>query len=191
MNNAVLISIRPEWCRLIAEGKKTIEVRKSYPKLTAPHKVYIYETRGTERVGNEHFNLVICGSGCGAVIGEFVCDGIYYVLDHPEVFAHHPRYYQKTLEAACMTAEQAIDYSQGKDLWGWHITGLRIYDKPKSITDFQRPCGNELYCESCAMYRARENACGNTALVIRRAPRSWCYVWELGSPAGVRTGRRE
>ena len=33
MNKAVLISIRPEWCDLIVRGKKTIEVRKTRPKL--------------------------------------------------------------------------------------------------------------------------------------------------------------
>ena len=32
-NKAVLISIRPEWCDLIVRGKKTIEVRKTRPKL--------------------------------------------------------------------------------------------------------------------------------------------------------------
>ena len=41
----VLISIRPQWCELIANGKKTIEVRKSRPKLETPFKCYIYETK--------------------------------------------------------------------------------------------------------------------------------------------------
>ena len=39
-NKAVLISIRPEWCDLIVQGKKTIEVRKTRPKLETPFKVY-------------------------------------------------------------------------------------------------------------------------------------------------------
>ena len=30
---AVLISIRPEWCDLISRGKKTLEVRKTRPKI--------------------------------------------------------------------------------------------------------------------------------------------------------------
>ena len=45
MNKAVLISIRPEWCDLIMRGKKTIEVRKTRPKLETPFKVYIYCTK--------------------------------------------------------------------------------------------------------------------------------------------------
>ena len=44
MNKAVLISIQPKWCELIASGRKTIEVRKTKPKILTPFKVYIYCT---------------------------------------------------------------------------------------------------------------------------------------------------
>lgn len=33
---AVLLSIQPKWCGLIASGKKTIEVRKTRPKIETP-----------------------------------------------------------------------------------------------------------------------------------------------------------
>lgn len=32
---AVLMSIRPNWCKLICSGMKTLEVRKTRPKLEA------------------------------------------------------------------------------------------------------------------------------------------------------------
>ena len=38
---AVMISIQPKWCGLIASGKKIIEVRKTRPKLKVPFKCYI------------------------------------------------------------------------------------------------------------------------------------------------------
>ena len=41
---AVLISIKPNWCKLIWSGMKTVEVRKTRPKLETPFKVYIYCT---------------------------------------------------------------------------------------------------------------------------------------------------
>lgn len=41
---SVLISIKPKWCELIANGKKTLEVRKTRPKLEVPFKCYIYCT---------------------------------------------------------------------------------------------------------------------------------------------------
>lgn len=43
-NKAVLMSIRPEWCNLIIQGQKIIEVRKTRPKLETPFRVYIYCT---------------------------------------------------------------------------------------------------------------------------------------------------
>ena len=44
MSKAVMLSIRPKWCEKIASGKKTIEVRKTRPKLETPFKCYIYCT---------------------------------------------------------------------------------------------------------------------------------------------------
>lgn len=45
MSKAVLISIRPEWCEKIINGKKTVEVRKTRPKMDTPFKCYIYCTK--------------------------------------------------------------------------------------------------------------------------------------------------
>lgn len=59
MSKAVLISIRPEWCEKIINGRKNIEVRKTRPKMDTPFKCYIYR------------------SVQGGVIGEFVCDDIF------------------------------------------------------------------------------------------------------------------
>ena len=45
---AIMISIHPKWCELIASGKKTVEVRKTRPKIETPFKCYIYETKGKQ-----------------------------------------------------------------------------------------------------------------------------------------------
>ncbi len=42
---SVLLSIKPEYCFLIADDIKTIEVRKIKPKLDTPFKCYIYCTK--------------------------------------------------------------------------------------------------------------------------------------------------
>lgn len=55
MDKSVLISIRPKWCELIASGEKTIEVRKTRPKLETPFKCYIYCT--AERAGYPFCNF--------------------------------------------------------------------------------------------------------------------------------------
>ena len=74
---SVLISIQPKWCELIASGKKTVEVRKTKPKLETPFKVYIYATKGDfgaliKRSGNKFLGYKEQNIG-GKVIGEFVC----------------------------------------------------------------------------------------------------------------------
>ena len=72
---SVLISIQPKWCELIASGEKTVEVRKTRPKLETPFKCYIYMT-----AGNAVYPVTINGApytcsnvGGKCVIGEFVC----------------------------------------------------------------------------------------------------------------------
>lgn len=48
MSKAVLISLHPEWCQKIMEGRKTIEVRKTRPKMDTPFKCYIYCTQSAD-----------------------------------------------------------------------------------------------------------------------------------------------
>ncbi len=89
MSKAVMISIQPKWCQLIASGKKTIEVRKTRPKIATPFKCYIYCTYGeglmeykdevlpNVLIGCRVSANKIYGNCCnGKVIGEFICDGI-------------------------------------------------------------------------------------------------------------------
>lgn len=68
MGKAVMISIRPKWCQKIANGEKTIEIRKTRPRLETPFKCYIYCTQGGVALGmwGKH----------GKVIGEFFCDKV-------------------------------------------------------------------------------------------------------------------
>jgi predicted transcriptional regulator len=54
---SVLISIQPKWCELIASGKKTVEVRKTIPKIEKPFKCYIYCTQ-TKTIGD----FILCKS---------------------------------------------------------------------------------------------------------------------------------
>lgn len=78
---AVLISIAPKWCDLIANGKKTVEIRKSRPKIDAPFKCYIYSTLSGSRellkeYGVDNWYKGKWSDKKGKVIGEFVCDRI-------------------------------------------------------------------------------------------------------------------
>ena len=195
MSKAVLISIRPKWVEKIASGEKTIEVRKTKPKLETPFKCYIYCTRDKHLAFMQNqtgTNLIACmdvdsaipvgdAIGNGKVIGEFTCDRIYEL----ETKAHGGSYYVKgegqstTNEVArqsCLTLKDMHAYLKAAKGYGWHISDLLIYDQPRDLTAFRRGCKNSWYCESCAMYRENNGTCGNESLQIRRQPQSWCYV---------------
>ena len=178
MAKAVLISIRPKWCEKIANGEKTVEVRKTRPKLETPFKCHIYCTMDHPYISiscgeldklNYRTNTV--GRCNGKVIGEFTCDRIYELAP----LNHAPDDVEKQ---ACLTREEIVNYLKGTG-YGWHIVDLRIYDQPRELTEFRRPCPNDLYCETCAMYSNNTGICNNGALPLRRPPQSWCYVEEL------------
>lgn len=181
MSKAVLISIRPKWVEKIANGEKTIEVRKTRPKLETPFKAYIYCTMPDAK--DPHNILELHGAdgkirkANGKVIGEFTCDQTFpiNVFDNGSIqnwlFEH--------MERSCLTYEELADYiGNGKTGYGWHISDLLIYDHPRELTEFRWSCPNDLYCEACAMYSNNNGICNNGALPLRRPPQSWCYVEE-------------
>lgn len=81
---AVLISIQPKWAEKIANGEKTIEVRKTEPKCEVPFKCYIYETKGETETPWVDEDGHFIYKGRGQVIGEFVCDKVF--LLHPYTY---------------------------------------------------------------------------------------------------------
>ena len=187
MSKAVMLSIRPKWCEKIISGEKTVEVRKTRPKLETPFKCYIYCTVGSagydalwilDAPTREEYSFIAVSAylenpkgankGNSKVIGEFICDRIYELAP----LNHAPDDVEKQ---ACMTREEIVDYLRGTG-YGWHIVNLKIYDTPRELSEFRRACPNSWYCESCAMYRENNGTCGNESLQLKRAPQSWCYV---------------
>lgn len=146
MDKAVLISIRPNWCEKIASGEKTLEIRKTRPKLETPFKCFIYMTKQKKSddgwiaaVETEHG----CCYGAGSVIGEFVCDRIQKTFDPAGGLVD-----VVDCKMSCITPKEIIRYADGKALYFWHIAALKIYDSPKQLADFG----------------------------LSRAPQSWCYL---------------
>lgn len=185
MSKAVLISIRPEWVEKILSGEKTLEVRKNRPNMGTPFKVYIYCTSGRpdlnipispERLMQDYLDTgsmqsLNCPLGNGKVIGEFVCDRVKCIMEEQFVVKEDA---EKALEGSLMTINQAKNYAkwkhgtphyERKDLYGWHISSLKVYDKPLNIAAFRKP-------ELPTGLRYEDDA-------IKRPPQSWCYVEEL------------
>ena len=176
MSKAVMLSIRPKWCEKIASGDKTIEVRKTRPKLDTPFKCYIYCTlQGC----NEFFRVDLGGDVAkwnrgkwwdrkGKVIGEFTCDRIYEL----ETKARGGSYYVKNEDQpttnfiarqSCLDLKDMHHYLHAQKGYGWHITDLRIYDAPRELSEFTG---------------LRNTEFGAEPYDIKRPPQSWCYVEE-------------
>ena len=173
MMKSVLIAIRPQWCEKIASGQKTIEVRKTAPQ-EVPFKAYIYCTK--EKKQDDIIWAGIFGDRGkwnGRVIGEFICNNASE-LDY--VYYWNNGYEFET----CLTYRQVADYGKGKPLYGWHISDLKIYDKPRELSEFSRPCSYSGLCFSCkrTSFKKDGNLLCNTK--ITRPPQSWMYVEDLG-----------
>lgn len=186
----ILLSVYPKYCKLIFNSEKTIEVRRTRPKLEPPFKVYMYETKAgfIEAVRG---TCPKCAFSRGKIIGEFVCDKVDKIKPDGEYYAYGYDIDDDRLEKTCLTREDLIAYGNGKPLYGWHITDLKIYDKPKELGEFYTIC-NKYGDDSCGdcPYLAVEQCsfpcddCVDTwcsvdnIKPITRPPQSWCYVEE-------------
>lgn len=177
---AVMISIQPKWVEKIANGEKTIEVRKSAPK-EVPFKAYIYETQG-QYVKFTHGAHTKYGYGRGKVIGEFICDKVYSIKNRGSSFSVADEEQSVTNEIArqsCLYYDDMVSYFGNKDGFGWHISELVIYDKPKELGEFCIPC--KISCENCKNPLYFECWCEEKGKkIVTRPPLSWCYVEDLG-----------
>lgn len=176
MSKAVLLSIRPKWCEKIVNGEKTIEVRKTRPKMKTPFRCYIYCTQSGVALGawGKH----------GKVIGEFTCDRIYEL----ETRSPGGSYYVKgegqpttndVARQSCLSLGDMHAYLKSKSGYGLHISQMKLYDTPKELDAFRRACVHSWYCDSCAMHCENNGTCGNESLRFKRPPLSWCYVEEM------------
>lgn len=172
MKNAVLISIRPEWGKKILNGEKTLEIRKTEPKINTPFKCYIYCTLGGEVISYNDY----CGYDMqdfredfianGKVVAEFTCDNIHSILAEEFIVLEDA---ENTLKGSLLSPSEAKEYAgwkpgsyrwDCKPIYGWHISELKVYDKPKNLSDFFQ----------WRKYDGHHR--------MNRPPQSWCYVEE-------------
>lgn len=185
---AILMSIKPKWCTKIFNGEKTVEVRKTVPKLELPFKVYVYCTKekGGAKIINDCLNSVYVG---GKVVGEYVCKNV-------EKFNVGSLRSDDIEKLGCLSYTELINYfykpweldgktaKQGKAI---HISAVKFYDKPKALGEFRKPCKRNYECENPIMceyleYDALYDGAFNCSCIrpyITRPPQSWCYVEEI------------
>lgn len=192
---SVMISINPEWVKKIVDGDKTLEVRKTAPTLTPPFKCYIYCTYGIgliERYDADYPNLLIdqlvskdkiWGNCCnGKVVAEFICNDIRCIVGEDFIIREDA---EKALKGSGLTPQDAKEYagwspgtyiSACKPLYGWHISDLKVYDKPKALSEFKQ-YNRKCYYSDLGLAIPNCWTCHDCNM--KRPPQSWCYVESL------------
>ena len=190
---AIMISIKPQWVEKILNGEKTIEIRKTMPKCELPCKVYIYCTKGKttidyiERKGELDWfgniaekTLILTspkykfsmGEKLGKVVAEFILNKVDTLERDLNDWLPKNRYdvSNELLKDINLNQEQLWNYGQGKTLYAWYIDDLKIYDKPKELSEF-----------SSISKRMKGKESRFSSHLLQRPPMSWCYVEELAN----------
>lgn len=188
----VLRSVKPYWLYLILTGKKTVEIGKSCPQAKDWNKVVeMYcskDMRSFNRIPEEDKEWM--RKYLGKVIGEFVCDKI-------EEFSVGSLRSDDIENLACLSYSEMIDYfykpkeldgKTAKHGYAWHISDLKIYNKPKELSEFKKPLDSVHcsyygdYCEEgCVGFGGTDYYCKDYwdwEKGLTRPPQSWCYVQE-------------
>ena len=157
----VLISIHPKWCELIFSGEKTIEVRKTAPKLETPFKVYVYCTKERmTRIPSMYAYLHKNEPRACAEYGTIETWGeIGDVIVNPHLASKHVSFgmHDKVIgefvcddvitdfrgehsddfaKYALLSLDEQKKYGGNKLLYGWHITKPKLFDKPRELGEF-------------------------------------------------------
>jgi hypothetical protein len=171
----IMLSVQPQWLAKILNGEKTVEIRKTVPKL--PCTVWLYCTKGGAVLLQDWGNAMI-QNGIpqlnGQIVAKFVlekADKIQYGFIHDVVGAEvqdsgKNGYFitNGQIESARIGYYELLKYGKTKPLFAWHIDSLVIFDKPMELKQFG----------TWDAKRWHEN--GTHWFPLNRAPQSWQYV---------------
>ncbi len=189
---SIILSCTPPECERIVNGDISILVRKKVPHISnLPFKVYVYCTRAKSKwryydyegaYQNSKGEIVYAQQ---QVIGEFICDRVdeWECKNRLEILESFPQwrasymFFIDDLEKTCLTYDDLWDYGEGKTLYGWHISDLKIYDRPRALSEF-RACNGS--CNHCKHRVVNPNDVGDVRCEnkITRPPKNYIYVEE-------------
>lgn len=186
---SILISIKPKWVAKILKGEKTIEIRTTAPKCALPIDVYIYCTKTIKPISDYDWGEFTFDDlpKLGKVVAKFTLNKIENFINGMNELerewdgkpdAEYDYFaYEKALEKACLTYEEADEYCPDQSFYAWHISDLEIFDRPRGLCEFhtnvKKEPPEELLCPECGepmeYYEYK---------YLTKAPRSWQFIEE-------------
>lgn len=174
---SILLSIRSEWVCKILNGEKTIEVRKKFPKDYVGW-VYIYCTKD-----RKHADLINRGGFLtGMVVARFYCDRVEEITCR-KCWGEWESYtetlgFSEISQASCLKNREIVHYLKGKNGYAIHISKLEVFDKPKELSEFYKPCKyKNIKCKDYCLKHKQYGVC-EVAEDITKPPQNYCYVEE-------------
>ena len=134
------------------------------------------------------------------VIGEFICDKVYEYKFYARLTEFNSmgfpsRIYGSYLifsddyKAMCLSYDEVKNYGKRKTIYGWHISDLKIYDKPKELSEFRKALDGVWcsyfndFCEpGCIGFDNTDYVCNdywNWEKGLTRPPQSWQWIEEV------------
>ena len=181
----ILASLKPYYYYLIGERKKTIEVRKSALK-NLPQDIVFYMSKDEKSFAKipkefqekyrNHFGKI----GIKAVVDKIgkmkmTIDDFGNLILLSSIAKWNFNH--------CLSNDELDSYLGDKTGYGWHLDNVVVYDKPKKLSEFYRPCSYSGICYFCNRFRPNgtpndepNDFCDGE---IIRPPQSYMYVEEV------------
>lgn len=224
---SIIQKLTPKDCEAIVLGKQNVILSRVTTKLEYPFTVYIYCAKDKyqlygdgQNVVADHFSLLNekaqkgfektskLSLWNGKIIGEYTCNEIhdFPFTDISSAIANRKAVKLPLTDEILLNSgiswEQAYKFSSGlqKDIYGWHVTNLIIYDQPKELNQFmiidkdklkacpyrRRIYTNPDYTNGVLLpggYVCEKEAeldfcrgCADIYTPLINPPRNWCYV---------------
>lgn len=130
----------------------------------------IGQTDKVKSILGEYATFCESGGFNGRVVAEFTLNKVDTLERDLNDWLPKNRYdiSNELLKDINLNQNELWKYGQGKILYAWHIDDLKIYDKPKELSEF-----------STISHRMKGKWSRFTSHLLQRPPQSWCYVKEL------------
>ena len=96
---------------------------------------------------------------------------------------HYVSDIENLYKASCLNFDEMFSYLGEGYGYGWHISDLKIYDKPRELSEFGRGCDaeniSEIHCRDCRKLVSFDECCEVMCKPLNRPPQSYMFVEEV------------